>query len=703
MAITQETFLHAEEDAQALQDIINGPASGPGSVVTTRLGQVIYTVARAIQDIINRAADIDTALNNALTALNTANAAQAQAVEASTQAQAANAILTELATDNLLSPVEKATVIREYQHLVDEHSGLDAQAAAYGISQERINYDTSYNDLTNYLGILTTPVPWNNTTGNTIINSNFFTQYFNGVYSTRQTLLAKIYEKAKSFADQAANAASVAAAIATNAADVANQGLTLAGSKSAVFYQTTAPTNPQGGYPLRVGDIWFDTTTFVDSDSITKIKYDAYRWDGDSWEPAESTKLIIANEIAAGAIVASKIAAGAVTADKLTVGVGGGNLVRNSSFEDGVGTTHGWAVYDLAGVGAILSSFTDPGIHGSKVAKVAWTSGTPNRIGLYTYYSTMTVGGKAAGVQYRKNIWYVFACWALAGGTANGVGKVALRWNTDPDEIIPVAQPLLISTEYRRTIVKFRWTTNDPPSELFIDGHDGADVGTNGYFYFDGIQVAEGDVATSYAPRTDEILPDGVDAAMIVNGAIVADKIAANAITAGKIAAGEIKTSNYAESGGSPTAGAKLDHTGTALKVAPGNFQLGARFLSEFGTAAAMGQVTATGGTPSVTGLNLASASYWNAGLGANSGLEITFTNALKGTTPPVVMAIPLSVSTHANWSWGYVSGVGSAGAWTGVKLVAIDAPAAAGNAGWVNDLTAAWWGLEIICMDGWS
>jgi hypothetical protein len=175
-------------------------------------------------------------------------------------------------------------------------------------------------------------------------------------------------------------------------------------------------------------------------------------------------------------------------------------------------------------------------------------------------------------------------------------------------------------------------------------------------------------------------------------------------ISAGDIVADSLRTSNYVQDGsGNPTAGAKLDHTGTALKVAPGNLQLGTRLLSAFGTAAVMGQVSATGGAPSVTGLNLASAAYWNAGLGSNSGLEITFTNALKGTTPPVVAIIPLCVSTHANFAWGYVSGVGSANAWTGVKLVAIDAPAAGGNAGWVDDLTAAWWGIEITCMDGWS
>ena len=62
--------------------------------------------------------------------------------------------------------------------------------------------------------------------------------------------------------------------------------------------------------------------------------------------------------------------------------------------------------------------------------------------------------------------------------------------------------------------------------------------------------------------------------------AIGTNHLVANAVTAGKILAGEIKTSNYAEDGSAnPTAGAKLDHTGTALKVAPANLQIGSTVI----------------------------------------------------------------------------------------------------------------------------
>ena len=53
-------------------------------------------------------------------------------------------------------------------------------------------------------------------------------------------------------------------------------------------------------------------------------------------------------------------------------------------------------------------------------------------------------------------------------------------------------------------------------------------------------------------------------------------QIFTESVTAEKIAADTFKTTNYAENGsGEPTAGAKLDHQGTALKVAADNLQVG--------------------------------------------------------------------------------------------------------------------------------
>jgi ATP-dependent protease ClpP protease subunit len=94
--------------------------------------------------------------------------------------------------------------------------------------------------------------------------------------------------------------------------------------------------------------------------------------------------------------------------------------------------------------------------------------------------------------------------------------------------------------------------------------------------------ASRGDAAEPRFPSLAELVEKCAGATGIITGdklaanTITADKIAAGTITADKIAADALQTSNYAEDGsGNPTAGAKMDKNGTALKVAPGNLQIG--------------------------------------------------------------------------------------------------------------------------------
>jgi hypothetical protein len=94
--------------------------------------------------------------------------------------------------------------------------------------------------------------------------------------------------------------AAQALADAGYAQDDADSAITLAGSKTRVFYQTTTPT------ATAVGDLWYDTTV----DGNSRISYRPRRWSGTAWDLVDAPALIVASEIAAGAIVADKIAAG---------------------------------------------------------------------------------------------------------------------------------------------------------------------------------------------------------------------------------------------------------------------------------------------------------------------------------------------------------------------------------------------------------
>lgn len=170
----------------------------------------------------------------------TAAALAAQAAAAAAQLDATNALntLTDIASDNLLTPGEKPAVIRDRDAITAEQAGIDAKATAFAITTEKTAYDAAVTALTAYLATLTTPVLWSTLTGNTAIVGTTFRSKFLDVYNTRQTLLNKIYQVAKDIAD----------------------------SKINTFFQSTTPT------AINIGDLWTNSVTLVVS-----------RWNGSAW------------------------------------------------------------------------------------------------------------------------------------------------------------------------------------------------------------------------------------------------------------------------------------------------------------------------------------------------------------------------------------------------------------------------------------
>lgn len=186
----------------------------------------------------------------------TATTAQTAANTANTNATSALNKITDMASDNILSPVEKPSIITEYNVIIAEQAGIDSQATAYGITTEKTTYDTAVSALTTYLGTLTSPVAWNTLTGDTTIVGTTFRSKFSGMYTARQAVLNAITAKAKLLADTA-------------------QGT--ADGKVKTWYQTSAPT---GLTTADIGDIWVDT----DAGNVTKT------WSGSAWVDITNTK-----------------------------------------------------------------------------------------------------------------------------------------------------------------------------------------------------------------------------------------------------------------------------------------------------------------------------------------------------------------------------------------------------------------------------
>lgn len=155
-------------------------------------------------------------------AQSTASAAAAAASAAQASANTANADLANIASDSLLTPDEKPRVIQDRDVIVAEQAGIDAQATAYSITTEKTAYDSAVSALTAYLATLTTPTLWSDLGGNTTIVGTTFRTKFSDVYTTRQTLLNKIFAAAKALADAAQSTGNTAISNAATAQSTAN-------------------------------------------------------------------------------------------------------------------------------------------------------------------------------------------------------------------------------------------------------------------------------------------------------------------------------------------------------------------------------------------------------------------------------------------------------------------------------------------------
>lgn len=238
------TKLRDEAGAVMIEDgkIKAGYVSTKGLSVTNAAGDVILSSGSALQSQIapyTSGATVnqtDAVTNAAISAAQTqANTATTNAATAQTAANTANTALANIASDSILSPSEKPSVVQDYTVITGEQAGLDAQATEYGITTEKTAYDSAITTLTSYLGTLT---GWNTVPGGdvAIVGTTFRTNFSN-VYTSRQALLNAIVAKAKTLADTAQTQANTAVTNAATAQTTANTAVT-----NAATAQTAANT-----------------------------------------------------------------------------------------------------------------------------------------------------------------------------------------------------------------------------------------------------------------------------------------------------------------------------------------------------------------------------------------------------------------------------------------------------------------------------
>lgn len=232
------------------------------------------------------------------------------------QIDATNSQLSDMSSDNKLTPVEKKSVLKDWTAIQAEKSTIDAQADTCGIS--RTDYDNKYNTLNSYI----TPILSDMTTTSSITGSTLRTNFSN-YYTARTALQKLISDYAKSHAE------SVASTAQTNAQGYADN--TYGGTKTTVT-NNSATWNRASNIN---SDGTFNTSKLNGSIADAQLS-SASTWNGikdvvNSWKGASSggTVYIDGGLLEADTVTAKQIAIGDFT-NLATIDEINGITVNNS-------------------------------------------------------------------------------------------------------------------------------------------------------------------------------------------------------------------------------------------------------------------------------------------------------------------------------------------------------------------------------------
>ncbi len=198
---------------------------------------------------------------------------------ATADAKKANDMLTDMASDSKITPTEKVQLKKEWATISAEKPTYEALATTYGITTEKTNYVTSYNNLNTALngasGVLLDMTVTTSVVGAT------FRATFDDYYDKKALLIRKVNEMSRT--------------IGNTAQTTANTAQTTANSKAKTF--TSTPT-----IPYSVGDIWVQGASGDVMHCVTARasgSYTASDW-VKSTKYTDDTTANIATEIARG-------------------------------------------------------------------------------------------------------------------------------------------------------------------------------------------------------------------------------------------------------------------------------------------------------------------------------------------------------------------------------------------------------------------
>lgn len=307
----------------------------------------------------------------AVAAQTTASNAATAAINAQSSADTANSLLSDIASDNKLTAVEKQQTKKEWDSIVSEKAKNDDQADSFAVS--KIAYGTAYTSLSNYIVPLLSGL-----TSTSDIVGTTFRNTFKAYYDARTDLLNAIAAKSKALANTAqeqANTATTNAAAAQYQADTATSNAAAAQStansaaSAASLAQTqiaalnylkdalTGSTDISGGL-VGTNVILIKTLAGAISGGMSGISSDNIgMWTGGTYAEALS---------AIAKIILRKDGSGQLAGGKINWDAGGGmnvgmfNIFNNLLSSGNISFTSD-ALENLADIAGSVSSATSPG------------------------------------------------------------------------------------------------------------------------------------------------------------------------------------------------------------------------------------------------------------------------------------------------------------------------------------------------------
>lgn len=311
------------------------------------------------------------------------------------------------------------------------------------------------------------------------------------------------------------------------------------------------------------------------ADSVTTAKMTANTINGDriTTNTLNASKLVAgtisALQIGAGAIETNALAAGAVTAQKMTIAFGANNVVTNSSFDN---TDNFFADWVQNGGPATLETSV---VHnGGQAAKVVASSANPGVIW----------GGTNRYVVQPGQI-VTMSAWVRTSATGRNAEVLARAWTATAGGTVTNVSLGPVTAIATNTWTRVTGTYTVPATGvaavgIFVRFSNGA-VGET--FYFDDLQIEDGEVATAWSPKADEILPGTVGNTQLGPDSVTTDKILARTIQAGDIVTGTLTANEIA---GATITGAKI----AAVTITAANIAANTITASQI----ASGTITAT-------------------------------------------------------------------------------------------------------------